>query len=117
MAVPYSEIFLGLLVVYMVYSEWAGLDSRYLIAGGLVLLVVTAVADAAGSIAAANAFAVYVFYLLAGGVVLLVVDQIRAARRGSSGGSGPGGPTPVPSAQPVDERERAADHPLDRPEE
>jgi hypothetical protein len=77
---PYTGVFLGLLGAYMIYSEWARLDSRYLIAGALVLLVVAAVVDAAGATGAANTIAVYVFFLLAGGVVLLLVDHVREGR-------------------------------------
>ncbi len=79
MAFPYVLAFLGLLGVYMVYSEWARLDSRYLVAGALVLLVVTALVDAAGATAAANTLAEFVFFLLAAGVVLLLVDHVRDA--------------------------------------
>jgi hypothetical protein len=80
-ALPLEAIFLVLFVVYLVYSEWAGLDSRYPIAAGLVLLVVAAVADAAGAVDAANTLAVYVFFLLAGGVLLLLIDHVRLERR------------------------------------
>ncbi|MCI4347884.1 MAG: hypothetical protein L3J97_04615 [Thermoplasmata archaeon] len=78
---PYEELFLGLLGVHMVWSAWNRLDSRYLIAGALVLLVAAAVVDAGGATAAANTVAVYVFFLLAGGVVLLLVDHVRVERR------------------------------------
>jgi hypothetical protein len=77
---PYTDLFLGLLGAYMVYSAWARLDSRYLIAGALVLLVVAAIVDAGGATGAANTLAIYVFYLLAGGVVLLLVDHVREER-------------------------------------
>lgn len=77
MTFPYIPVFLGVLVVYMVYSEWARLDSRYLVAGALGLLVATAVVDAAGATGAANTLAEFVFFLLAGGVVLLLVDHVR----------------------------------------
>jgi hypothetical protein len=77
---PYTDLFLGLLGAYMVYSEWARLDSRYLIGAALVLLVVAAVVDAAGATGAANTIAIYVFFLLAAGVVLLLVDHLREER-------------------------------------
>lgn len=77
MDVPYTEIFLGLLLAYMVYSVWARLDGRYPIAAALVLLVVTAVVDAAGDATTANSLAEYVFFLLAAGVVLLLVEHVR----------------------------------------
>lgn len=80
MSFPYTDLFLALLLAYMVYSEWARLDSRFLIAGALVLLVGAAVVDAAGATGVANTLAVYVFFLLAGGVVLLLVDHVREAR-------------------------------------
>jgi hypothetical protein len=74
---PYVLAFLAVLIAYMVYSEWARLDSRYLVAGALVLLVATAVVDAAGATGTANTLAEFVFFLLAGGVVLLLVDHVR----------------------------------------
>jgi hypothetical protein len=86
---PYTDLFLGLLGAYMVYSQWARLDSRYPIVGALVLLVAAAVVDAAGATAAANTIAVYVFFLLAGGVVLLLVDHVREGRTTAA--------TPAPS--------------------
>ena len=108
MTLPYTEIFLGLLAGYMVYSAWARLDSRYLIAGALVLLVAAAIVDAAGAAAVANTLAVYVFLLLAGGVVLLLVDHVREERRpsatepaGSQRGEGGSG---QPPAQPANDR-------------
>jgi hypothetical protein len=86
---PYTDIFLGLLGAYMVYSAWARLDSRYLIAGALVLLVAAAIVDASGATGAANTLAVYVFFLLAGGVVLLLVDHVREERTATPAESPP----------------------------
>jgi hypothetical protein len=79
---PYTDLFLGLLAVYMVYSVWTRLDSRYPIACALVLLVVAAVVDASGASGAANTIAVYVFFLLAAGVILLLIDHVREPRKG-----------------------------------
>ena len=79
MAFPYTEVFLGLLLAYMVSSVWARLDARYPIAAALVLLVVTAVVDAAGEGASANTLAEYVFFLLGAGVVLLLIEHVRKA--------------------------------------
>ncbi len=69
--------FLLLLLAYMVYSQWVGLDSRYPIAAALVLLVVAAVLDAGGETGPANTLATYLFFLLAAGVVLLLADHLR----------------------------------------
>jgi hypothetical protein len=80
-AFPYTLLFLALLVAYMVYSEWAHLDSRLPIAAALVLLVVTAAAEALGASDTANLLAEFVFFLLAGGVVLLLVDHLRDRRK------------------------------------
>lgn len=101
--------FLAVLLAYMAYSEWARLDSRYLVAGALLLLLITAVVDAAGDFNDANVLAVYVFYLLAGGVVLLLVDHVReerararraASRRGRPAeGKAPEDQAPSPDAQ------------------
>jgi len=110
-AVPFVPVFLALLLAYMVYSEWARLDSRYLIAGALALLVVTAIVDAAGATTAANTLAEFVFFLLAGGVVLLLVDHVREQPRGGPGrtwGSGVRRWDADPT-DPPEEGQRAAD--------
>jgi hypothetical protein len=72
--------FLGVLLVYMVYSQWVRLDSRYLVVGALVLLVITGVVDVAGDTNPANVLAEYVLFLFNGGVVLLFVDYLRENR-------------------------------------
>jgi hypothetical protein len=114
---PYLIVFLVLFAAYLVYSEWVGLDARIPIAGALALLVVTAVVDAVGDLATANTFAEYVFFLLAGGVALLLVEHLREARRAASTGSPSGrGPGGGPAAEPPDERNLAAEKPLDRPQ-
>ncbi|MGI0070885.1 MAG: hypothetical protein ACRECT_02255 [Thermoplasmata archaeon] len=120
MAFPYVLAFLVILLVYMVYSEWAGLDSRWLVASALVLLVATAVVDAAGATNLANTLAEFVFFLLAGGVVLLLIDHVREgptvvptpASRWGSGLRPWQSDTPDPSQQ----GERSPDQSLDRPE-
>ncbi|MGA7860414.1 MAG: hypothetical protein WCB19_00970 [Thermoplasmata archaeon] len=108
MTLPYTALFLGLLGAYMVYSAWARLDSRYLIAGALVLLVAAAVVDAAGATGAANTLAVYVFFLLAGGVLLLLVDHVREERRVTPSEAPPsqcgGRGAQDPAAHPTDKR-------------
>ncbi len=88
--------FLLLLVVYMVYSQWVGLDSRYPIAAALVLLVVAAVLDAGGETGPANTLASYLFFLLAAGVVLLLTDHVRHPERETSP---PASTTPGQKAQ------------------
>jgi hypothetical protein len=96
MAFPYLEVFLVLLVLYVAYSIWARLDSRLPIVGGLILLVVAAVIDAAGRVAVANTLTDYVFLLLAGGVLLLLVDHVRSRPGGARAPSDlPRGPTPT----------------------
>lgn len=77
---PYTVVFLGLLAAYVAYSIWARLDGRLPIAAALVLLVVAAVLDAVGSLAAANTVAEFVFYLLGAGVLLLLVEHVRSSR-------------------------------------
>ena len=114
MAVPFVPVFLALLLAYMVYSEWTRLDSRYLIAGALALLVVTAIVDAAGATTAANTLAEFVFFLLAGGVVLLLVDHVREHPRGGPGrtwGSGVRRWDADPT-DPPEEGQRTADESL-----
>ena len=80
MGFPYVDLFLGLLVLYMIYSVWAGYDSRYPVLGALVVLVIAAIVDAAGDSGAANTLAIFVFFLLVAGVVLLLFDYIRESR-------------------------------------
>lgn len=80
MSFPYTEVFLALLVAYMAYSVWSGLDGRYPIAAALLLLVVTAVVDALGNTGAANTLAEFVFFLLGAGVVLLLIEHVREGR-------------------------------------
>ena len=117
MEIPYTEIFVGLLAVYMGYSIWARLDGRYPIAAALVLLVATAVVDALGDVTAANSLAEYVFFLLAAGVVLLLIEHVRERA--------PSSPTPAlgsPATERVSteapyERKRATDQSLNGLEE
>jgi hypothetical protein len=109
-AFPYIWVFLGLLVAYMVYSYWAGLDARYPIGAALVLLVVTAAVDATGNSSTANALAEYVFILLGAGVVLLLVDHFRESRPATArpdAGLGPARETV--STEPTQEREGASE--------
>ncbi len=101
MAFPSTEVFLGLLVGYMVYSVWARLDARYPIAAALVLLVATAVVDALGSTASANTLAEFVFFLLGAGVVLLLIDHVREGR-GTSAPTEPPPSGPTPQTVPSD---------------
>lgn len=112
MALPYSEVFLGLLLAYVAYSVWAHLDGRYPIVGALALLVATAVVDAAGATGTANTLAEYVFFLLAAGVFLLLAEQVRE-RSGSHARPVLSVPSePVPS-DPPDPAERSTEEPLD----
>lgn len=94
MSSAYPYVFLGLLIVYMIYSQFARLDSRLPIAAGLVLLVFAGILDAAGAPDAANNVAVYVYFLIGAGVVLLLIDYVRDARRSASGE-----PDPLPPSQ------------------
>ncbi len=100
MALPYEAIFLGLLIAYMIYSQWIRLDSRYPIAGALLLLVAAAVADALGQSDAANTLAIYVFFLLAGGVLLLLLDHIREERQKAVASHRTSGPAWRQSGEP-----------------
>jgi hypothetical protein len=106
-ALPYPEVFLAVLVVYLAYSVWAPLDPRYPIAMGLALLLGAAVADGLGRTAAANAYAGYVFFLLAGGIALLIVEAVRS--------SVPRGARPPPSRARGNSPANEAPDPRDRP--
>lgn len=102
--------FLAVLLVYMLYSQWARLDSRYLVGAALLLLVVTAVVDAAGAASDANVLAVYVFYLLGGGVLLLLIDHVREerARSRAPAAGGKKGPASPSAKTPTGAEETAA---------
>lgn len=84
----YAGTFLALLAAYVLYSVWAHLDGRLPVGAALLLLLVAALADAAGNGPLANTLAAYVFYLLGAGVFLLLVEHIRESR-GRSGSSRP----------------------------
>lgn len=101
MDVPYTYVFGALLLIYMVYSQWAGLDSRYPIAAALVLLVGAAIVDASGASAVANTLSVFVFLLLAAGVVLLLADHVRASRRAARSGADATAAQPPEAAEEV----------------
>lgn len=117
-AFPFVPVFLVLFLAYMVYSEWARLDSRYPIAAALGLLVVTAVVDASGAVGVANTLAEFVFFLLAGGVVLLLVDHVREGRATPTTADDSGlRPRPTEAADPAKEREGPPHETLDRPEQ
>ncbi len=117
MPFPYVEVFLGLLVVYMGFSIWSGLDSRYPIAAALVLLVATAVVDATGNVAIANTLAEYVFFLLGAGVVLLLIDHVRESRRPSGAGRSLAPPTEGKTAETTEPGKGATDQSLDSVEQ
>jgi hypothetical protein len=112
---PYIPVFLALLLAYMVYSQWARLDSRYPIAAALVLLVATAGVDAAGATATANTLAEFVFFLLAAGIVLLLLDHARSARPRPAGSAVAAGDSQP--ADPPHERQGPTEEALDRPEQ
>lgn len=114
-AFPYVVLFLGLLLAYMVYSEWARLDSRYPIAAALGLLVITAVVDATGDVGVANTLAEYVFFLLAAGVVLLLVDHAREGRAVPATSASAAGQSEA--ADPTQQGQGPADEALDGPEQ
>ncbi|HTP56542.1 MAG TPA: hypothetical protein VML53_07805 [Thermoplasmata archaeon] len=118
MSPPYPLLFLALLVAYLIYSVATRLDPRYPIGGALLLLVVAAIADAAGDVAVANSVAEYVFFLLGGGVLLLLIDHARTTRPGADEApSGTRTPSPGPTGEAPHERDGAPDQPLDRPQQ
>ena len=115
MTFPYVAAFLVLLLAYMVYSQWARLDSRYPIAAALLLLVGTAIVDASGAVGAADTLAEFVFFLLAAGVVLLLLDHARSARAASTASAPVAGHAEAPD--PPEERQGPAEESLDRAEQ
>jgi peptidoglycan/LPS O-acetylase OafA/YrhL len=108
--------FLLTLLAYMAYSLWTKTDPRYLVGAALLLLVVTAMVDAAGDTGTANTLATFVFYLLGGGVVLLLLEHVREERASARSkndpteGTTPSPPTSSPSA-PAPTPEAHADSP------
>jgi hypothetical protein len=118
MAFPYLAIFGVLLLLYMAYSLWERLDPRYLIGAGLVLLVATAITEAAGYATAANLLAEYVFFLLGGGVLLLLLDPFLRAR-GKVGGSSLQRPADAEEhpADAAQQRDLPPEQPLDHLEQ
>lgn len=89
---PWDELVLPVIVAYLAYIVWTRQDGRYPIVLALILLVASAVADAAGNLSAANTLAIFVFYLLAGGVIVLLIEHARAERTGSVASSPPSHP-------------------------
>ena len=77
MAVPWTLVFVSLLVAYVISSEWSGLDSRYPIVLGLCVLLISAGFDAAGRPTTANILTEYAVLFLAAGVLLLIIDHFR----------------------------------------
>ena len=117
MSFPYVEVFLALLVAYMGYSIWAGLDARYPIAAALALLVSTAIVDASGDTSAANTLAEYVFFLLGGGVVLLLIEHVRESRHSAASPTESAGGSKGDSSEAPEQGKGTPGHPLDRLEE
>jgi uncharacterized membrane protein YoaK (UPF0700 family) len=115
---PYVPVFIVLLVAYMVYSEWAGLDSRFVVVAAFVLLIVTAAAYAVGTIDLADSLAGFVVYLLAGGVVLVLVDEVRDGAPGRSRARWGSGVRSwqARSTDPSQERQGTPDQPFERSE-
>ncbi len=114
---PYTAIFLVLLIVYMVYSQWVRLDSRYPIGGALVLLVAAAIADAFGAVQGANSLAIFAFFLLSAGVILLLIDYLRGHQPATPFDQARSAVTQTPRPEPSEEIEPATNHPLHRLEE
>lgn len=108
MAVPFQDVFLGLLTAYSAYSLYAHLNPRYLVYGALLLLFGAAAADWTGATVAANNLALDVLFTLAAGVTLLAVDLRRGPRSRASGSLASDPPSPD-AAQPG---EAPPEHPL-----
>jgi hypothetical protein len=119
MAVPYFDVFVALLVVYLVYSVWARLDPRLPLAAALLLLVAAVGVFAANDVASANALAASAFCLLGGGVVLILIDHFRGSRRTApaDGDSSRGTVAEGPPGEPADEGDLPPEQLLDHVEE
>lgn len=113
MAVPYTEVFVGLLLAYMAYSVWARLDGRYPIGAALALLVVTAIVDATGDTAAADTLAEFVFFLLGAGVVLLLIEHLRERSEAPVAATAVGSPSERVPTEAPEEGKRSTEQLLD----
>jgi hypothetical protein len=109
---PYVPLFLGLLLVYAVYSAWVRLDPRLPFVAALVVLSATAATDLAGNVGAANVLAELALALFGTGVLLLLVARVR--RGGVPSAAAARDPEPT---DPTQERERATEEALDRPQQ
>jgi hypothetical protein len=120
MAIPYLEVFLGLLVAYLAYSIWTRLDARYPIVAALALLVVTAIVDALGATGAADTLAGFTALLLLGGIALVLVEYVRSRvlhRPRYANGSFGQPATKGEPAETTHERDRPSQQLLDHLEE
>jgi hypothetical protein len=108
-SVPYQELFLVLLAVYVAYSVWARLNPLWPVYGALVALGVAALAEAVRATHAGDELALDVVFLLMAGVALLAVERWR-----SPVGSGPGRPSSdPPGTDPAQQDHPTPHHPLD----
>jgi len=117
MDVPYTAVFVGLLLAYMVYSVWVRLDGRYPIGAALALLIVTAVVDALGATNAADTLAEYVFFLLGAGVVLLLIEHLRERPKSTAVASAPSLPAESVPTEPPQQGQGSPEKALDGLEE
>jgi hypothetical protein len=108
-AVPYQELFLALLAVYVGYSIWARLNPRWPVYGALVALAVAAVAEGLGATNAGNELALDVIFLLMAGVALLAVERWRSPADSASGRPS----SDPPRADPTQQDHPTPEHPLD----
>lgn len=76
-----TEVFAAVLAIYLGYSLWAGINSRYPLVMALALLVAASLLDAEGNHGVANTFAAYVLILLLGGAILLIAEYVRSPSR------------------------------------
>ena len=94
----YTELFVGVLALYLAFAAWARLDSRYPIFASLAFLLAGTGLTAAGDTGAGEVLGVYAFLLLSGGLIAMVftIGRDRPA---------PGGP----AGEAVDQRQPEAD--------
>lgn len=81
MDLGFTELLGGLLIAYVAYSLWAGLDPRYPLVAALVTLLGAFGVQAAGNTAIANDLALDTFLLFVAGLALLVLERVRRAGR------------------------------------
>ena len=74
---PFLVVFVVFLGSYLITSEWAGLDARYLVILTVSVFLGVVIASILGDAAVADNFAMYAVLLIAGCAVLTTFRRLR----------------------------------------